>query len=202
MTNLEEAKQRIIKVRERNESKLNLDDLDLTSQNLAQLIPVIEKVLPHLSELDLSGNKLEKLPNSLAHFTHLKRLSLDDNNLDNLPESLAKLYLEDSLDIISIDETKKLFKTILKGRYPVGKILDEAFAEILKKALTDKSEVEQESNKDSTAVKSVSYENLYLFKYIEPRISLKRIPGARSSSEINLGKIPEKNLKKSRHISV
>jgi Leucine-rich repeat (LRR) protein len=47
--------------------------------------------LTALSELDLDGNQLTSLPESMGNLTTLIRLYLDGNQLTSLPKSMADL---------------------------------------------------------------------------------------------------------------
>ena len=58
----------------------NLEELDLSANNLSGVAPVLSK-LTKLKVLDLSSNHLTAFPKAIAHLTDLKKLDLRYNNL-------------------------------------------------------------------------------------------------------------------------
>ena len=91
MKNLEEVEQRIKAEKENGGSNLRLDNLGLTSEDLDQLIPVIIKEFPNLTDLSLDNNSIESLPESIGEFSNLNYLYLSNNNLTILPDSIGNL---------------------------------------------------------------------------------------------------------------
>ena len=64
--------------------------LALRDSDLTQLPDAIRQ-LPHLRQLDLTGNHLTALPDWLGDLVYLERLFLDRNRLNALPESIGSL---------------------------------------------------------------------------------------------------------------
>ena len=99
MTNIEKAKQIIEQAittgLERfkfwDNSYLLLGDLNLTSGELKQLIPMIQEKLPNLKEFWSWGNALTSVPDSIAKFTNLRKLHLENNRLTSLTNSIGHL---------------------------------------------------------------------------------------------------------------
>ena len=72
-------------------AKEDLQSLSLSFSQLSSLPPEICK-LTSLQSLDLSGNnQLSALPESIGHLAQLKRLNLFGNQLSVLPESVLAL---------------------------------------------------------------------------------------------------------------
>ena len=67
--------------------------LDLRNNLIGNLENKTLSTLTHLRALDLRGNKLEILPESISALIHLKFLKLDHNLLTALPQELFKLPL-------------------------------------------------------------------------------------------------------------
>lgn len=96
-----------------SEDQLNLSGLGLTNADLDKLLPFIQKRLPNLTFLELSQNKLTRVPklnafnnltdltlhsneitgftDELDHLEKLKSLTLENNRLTNLPENIKNL---------------------------------------------------------------------------------------------------------------
>ena len=89
------AKQRIEKVRQEGNTKLDLSWMHLTE------IPDEITSLTQLQSLDLSGNQLTMLPEEIATLTRLKMLDLNSNKLTMLPAVIATLTQLQSLDLRS-----------------------------------------------------------------------------------------------------
>ena len=78
---------------------LNLAGLDLTDVDLAATFDVPERGLEgiglaslrHLRYLDLTGNRLAKLPSCVPEFTKLIWLGLNFNALTELPSTMGRL---------------------------------------------------------------------------------------------------------------
>jgi Leucine-rich repeat (LRR) protein len=64
-------------------------------------LPEEISIFSELTELNLSGNKLQSLPSSLRDLTKLKRLNLDKNDFSIFPDHIRK---NSSLSHVSIDQ--------------------------------------------------------------------------------------------------
>ena len=91
MTNIVEAEQKIREEKERGGGNLTLDNLGLTSKDLAQLIPIINQELPNLTDLSLDNNIIESLPDSIGSLSNLYYLYLSNNNITIVPDSIENL---------------------------------------------------------------------------------------------------------------
>ncbi len=70
-------------------AKIDLSYLELTSDDLKQLMPAIIALEP--SELDLRNNYIEEIPAEMAQLTSLEVLNLNNNRLSTLPDNFGEL---------------------------------------------------------------------------------------------------------------
>ncbi len=92
MRNLLEAQKRIEKVANRRGEYLSLAQLDLTTDELEQLIPFMLKKLPYLMVLSLAHNRLKTIPKTIFLFKSLEELDVSFNpSLQNITKLLTKL---------------------------------------------------------------------------------------------------------------
>uniref|UniRef100_T1IWB6 Uncharacterized protein n=1 Tax=Strigamia maritima TaxID=126957 RepID=T1IWB6_STRMM len=68
-------------------------------QSFTDIPSVLPLHLPHLSYLDLSYNKLVKLPDSFGLFFHLRVVLLNNNRLEHLPPSFTSLLKLEKVDL-------------------------------------------------------------------------------------------------------
>uniref|UniRef100_UPI0018F880E3 leucine-rich repeat domain-containing protein n=1 Tax=Streptomyces sp. 142MFCol3.1 TaxID=1172179 RepID=UPI0018F880E3 len=87
---LREAEQRIESVRLGGSEELALNDLLLSGDELARLIPHISRV-PTVTALDLRDVDAEALPDSLGTLTSMTTLNLSGARLENVPEWIGQL---------------------------------------------------------------------------------------------------------------
>ncbi|MEL7354490.1 MAG: TIR domain-containing protein [Cyanobacteria bacterium P01_A01_bin.116] len=92
------AQTRISDAIAQNLDELSLANLGLDSLPVALLTQLVDSSLS-LRSLDLSGNALTQLPDSIAHLRALQVLSVGENPLEYLPESLGQLTQLRILDI-------------------------------------------------------------------------------------------------------
>jgi hypothetical protein len=93
-----EARKRINDVQSRNLRFLDLSLLQLTDNDLIELLPDIGK-LSNLSNLDLSNNSLTTIPEAIGGIENLVRLNLSKNPFTALPESIGYLKNLTRLDL-------------------------------------------------------------------------------------------------------
>jgi Leucine-rich repeat (LRR) protein len=95
MGNIEEAIRRIdaFVLGNKLEKILNLSSLRLTTEDLELLIPTILGKIPNLQRLNLNGNELRKIPESMVGLNSLQHLSLNNNELEDIGflENLTQL---------------------------------------------------------------------------------------------------------------
>ena len=82
----------------------NLKSLRLHG-NLLSSLPDLSQ-FQHLIELDIGGNKIEKIPNEIFSMTTLESLNISSNSMWELPNSIVDLKLLKDLDISEIPITK------------------------------------------------------------------------------------------------
>ncbi len=73
MGNITEAERLIRTAKEQWSNTLALTSLELTNEDLIQLMPKIKEI-QSLKNLDLRGNKLTKLPPNIGELNRLKKL--------------------------------------------------------------------------------------------------------------------------------
>ena len=64
---------------------------DLSKNRLAEFPGVLQPLLPQLSQLDISFNRLELVPSMIGLGQNLQYLNLSNNKLSQLPDELANL---------------------------------------------------------------------------------------------------------------
>jgi len=88
-----------------------LTELDLRGNQITNLPESITN-LSNLTELDLRGNQITNLPESIAKLSNLKKLYLKENKITDLSESVAKLSNFTEL-YLSRNSIKKLPESII-----------------------------------------------------------------------------------------
>ncbi|MEM9001261.1 MAG: leucine-rich repeat domain-containing protein [Bacteroidota bacterium] len=123
MGNITEARHRIAQASASGAKKLNLRGLELTTAELKQLVPDIQKKVPNVVTLDLSNNKLTEIPNEIKNFTALKNLNLSSNKITNLPISTL-FKLNRTLDSFDLTNNQLSVKTMssLQSAHLSGKV--------------------------------------------------------------------------------
>lgn len=90
MGNIQEAERRINRTKGQYLSDLSLSNLNLTSEDLAGLMPKI-KAIKTLRELDLRNNQLTTIPLELTTLTNLKMLHLAGNQINEIPPEIGNM---------------------------------------------------------------------------------------------------------------
>ncbi|MDC0036812.1 leucine-rich repeat domain-containing protein, partial [bacterium] len=98
LKNICKAITRIKKAKSDQKTRLYLSELDLTSGDLAALMPEIKEI-DRLTELNLGANKLTTLPDSIGNLATLTKLHLYNNHLTTLPDSIRYLTNLEVLDL-------------------------------------------------------------------------------------------------------
>jgi Leucine-rich repeat (LRR) protein len=103
-------------------TELDLEDLQLTSQNLQKNI---HKILEHpLKKLAIGENRLKRLPTEIGQLISLRILTVSNNQLRYLPSEIGELTNLETLDLGNnyleslppeIGRLKKLKNLYLKG---------------------------------------------------------------------------------------
>jgi Leucine-rich repeat (LRR) protein len=93
------AETRIAAARRHRSRSLDLGNLGLDDDDLAALMPGIAALSPYLTTLNLTGNGLTALPDTLGQLTALTTLNLAANELTALPEALGQLIALRSLSL-------------------------------------------------------------------------------------------------------
>jgi len=75
-----------------------LENLHLPNYDIKEIPDIIFKITT-LKNLDLSGNKIEKIPPSIGNLIQLEELNLANNNLKELPSEIYKLNNLKTLDL-------------------------------------------------------------------------------------------------------
>ena len=109
---LDVAKKRIVKAAESNTSKLDLSGLGLDSEQLKELVPIINQQLPHIDTLDLSFNNFNEIPAEIGLLTQVEDLnfsacyisSFPDNILDKLELKRLDISLNDQLNVLPFNK--------------------------------------------------------------------------------------------------
>ncbi len=134
--NMKEAKNRIDAARCKGLNSLDLSSLGLTTEDLAYLLPKIQKV-EGLERLYLNDNYLYALPENLFNLAWLKELDLEDNLLIDLPSAIGKLSRLKKLDVNynrlrllpeEISNLRKLVELNLEGNHLIE--VPESLAEL------------------------------------------------------------------------
>ncbi|MGB3493322.1 MAG: leucine-rich repeat domain-containing protein, partial [Elainellaceae cyanobacterium] len=76
----------------------NLTELDLSNNQIEELPDSITQ-LHNLTELDLSNNQIEEIPECIAQLQNLTKLDLRDNQIKEIPECIAQLQNLTKLDL-------------------------------------------------------------------------------------------------------
>ncbi len=77
----------------------NLEEIDLTGNNLRSLPPSFFNAFPKLQTLKLSNNFLDEIPSTISNFENLKVLEIRTNKIKQLPLSIAHLKHLEKLDL-------------------------------------------------------------------------------------------------------
>ncbi|WP_340200877.1 leucine-rich repeat domain-containing protein [Ascidiimonas sp. W6] len=99
MVDIAKLKQRIKESREGGGVSLSLENIGITSEELSQLVPRVQEEFPNLRILNLSGNNLTSLPESIGNFNNLTELNVQNNPLTNLPLGMVNLPTLTNLDL-------------------------------------------------------------------------------------------------------
>lgn len=78
---------------------IDLSRLDLSTEDLVTLMPKIIQAQP--DSLDLAGNTIDALPDSIANLTSLKTLNISENNLEQLPYAIGGMQNLELLEVNS-----------------------------------------------------------------------------------------------------
>jgi len=70
----------------------------LTKYNLSEFPVEILRLKSNLRTLDLSYNKLKRIPGSISEFSQLKQLTLTNNKIIELPEEMGRLKKLETID--------------------------------------------------------------------------------------------------------
>ncbi|MCX6593616.1 MAG: leucine-rich repeat domain-containing protein [Acidobacteria bacterium] len=73
--------------------------LDLSLEQLTEIPPAVFELGAQLTSLDLRGNRITTIPDSVAKLSHLTELYLTRNQLATIPDSLAQLSQLRTLDL-------------------------------------------------------------------------------------------------------
>ena len=103
----QEALKRIKEAKEENLTRLNLNELDLTT------VPIEVLELPNLITLDLEKNRLATFPEVIWSLTKLERLNLSNNQLKTITKAILKLTEIEDLDLGN-NQLKAFPENILK----------------------------------------------------------------------------------------
>lgn len=68
-----------------------IKEIHISNNFITELPDEFCENLSHLKILDLRDNKIERLPDKIAHLQALMRLDLSNNSINSLPDSLAQL---------------------------------------------------------------------------------------------------------------
>lgn len=90
----------------------NLEEIDAENAGVTSIPEGISK-LGRLKKLNLSRNKLSKIPESIGQLTNLEFLKFDDNNLTSVPDSIGNLKKVYSLNL-SYNKLSRIPDTIGK----------------------------------------------------------------------------------------
>ena len=71
---------------------LEIRHLVLSGQDLERVPPKVWKKLPNLESLDLSHNRIKKLPAGLAELTQLRSLQLSFNRITRVEDDFFGLF--------------------------------------------------------------------------------------------------------------
>lgn len=98
MSKLQQAFAIVKDAKKSNSTSLNLNNLELTNDELQQLMPKILE-LKNLKIVLLNDNRLTAIPPEIGNLTGLINLNLTNNNLNNLPSTLANLVELNELNL-------------------------------------------------------------------------------------------------------
>lgn len=107
-----------------NSTELNLSQLQLDSEQLADLLVIIKENIPNFAILNLKNNNLKVLPSGIENFPNFKTLYLDNNKLSVLPIEMSNLSNLEDLELennelselpVEIGNFKHLKALFLKG---------------------------------------------------------------------------------------
>ncbi len=76
----------------------NLQSLDLSGNNLSEIPDSITRLI-NLQSLDLKNNSISEICDSIARLTNLQSLDLSGNSLSEIPDSITRLTNLQSLDL-------------------------------------------------------------------------------------------------------
>ena len=164
MNVLEKAKQEVEKIAKRKEKALFLNNYGLEDKDIENLMTYVFQLIPDLEILDLSHNKLTKLPPimgefkdlkslivnnnqlkvieaNITHLDNLKFLNFENNHIENVPENLNSFKQLNKLKIkgnpLSVEA-----KTLLKNT-----LGDNVFFDVIEESKKSYQDIEDKNNK-------------------------------------------------------
>ncbi|MFB3390077.1 leucine-rich repeat domain-containing protein [Flavobacterium sp. LAR06] len=107
MNNIEDARARIAMTQRSGATSLDLSNLLLNNESLDELIHDTVRIIPNLTELNLSNNPFQQLPGSLNQLSSLTRLNVSDTDVAVLPVTFRNLQRLQRLDVANTHITAR-----------------------------------------------------------------------------------------------
>lgn len=143
----------------------NLEALDISNCNLAELPPEVLN-LPKLKDLNVANNKISQLPASLVgNLDSLQNFNLAGNQLTSLPEGLIKKFEEKSLQLRDNLIPNLQFGEKELSQLPLYTNLNEALKnpdKVVRLSISNFKEVPIEDLKKFKNLQDLSLNNSYL----------------------------------------